>query len=244
MFIKLTGDEMLNNKNILAIVPARGGSKGVKKKNIKLLNGIPLIGHTLLESKKSKYIDRLIVSTDDMEIAEISEKYGGEIPCLRPYDLALDTSLTVDVVMHMLQFLHEKENYKSDYICLLQCTSPFRTYEDIDKSFEKLISSEFDGIISVCEAEVNPYWTNVFEGSKLKYFLQDGKGYTRRQDLPKIYRCNGAIYIIKTDVFIKNKSFETDNITGYIMTSENSIDIDTELDFKIAEILKNGSRDI
>lgn len=227
---------MVNNRSILAIIPARGGSKGVPKKNIKLLNGIPLIGYTIQEARKSKYINRLVVTTDDIEISEMAKKFGAEVPYLRPKELATDTSLTVDSIMHMINYLQEIENYMPDYICLLQCTSPFRKYEDIDNAIEKLIYSEFDGIISVCEAEVNPYWTNIFEDNKLKYFIQEGKYIGRRQDLPKVYRYNGAIYIIKTEVFAKKKSFETDNITGYIMSNKKSIDIDTELDFKIAEI--------
>lgn len=228
---------MIKDKNILAIIPARGGSKGVHKKNINLLNGIPLIGYTLQEAKGSKYIDRIVVSTDDKEIAEITMQFDGEVPCLRPEELATDTSSTVECILHMIYYLKENEQYIPDYICLLQCTSPLRTQEDIDKSIEKLIYSEFDGIISVCEAEVNPYWTNVFEKDKLKYLIQEGKNITRRQDLPKIYRYNGAIYIIKTDVFLREKALETDNITGYVMSNENSIDIDTITDFMTAEIL-------
>lgn len=228
---------MIKDKNFLAIIPARGGSKGLPKKNIKLLNGIPLIGHTLMEAKKSKYLNRVIVSTDDEEIAEVSRQFNGEVPCLRPKELAKDTSPTIDSIRHIINYLKEKENYLPDYICLLQCTSPLRTYEDIDGAIEKLSYTEFDGIISVCEVEVNPYWTNVFEKDKLKYFIEEGKNITRRQDLPKVYRYNGAIYIIKTDVFIKERTFETDNITGYVMATEKSIDIDTITDFKIAEIL-------
>ncbi|MDF2877900.1 MAG: acylneuraminate cytidylyltransferase [Clostridia bacterium] len=224
-------------KSILAIIPARGGSKGIPKKNIKALNGVPLIGYTLQEVKKSKHITRVVVSTDDEEIAEVSRQFNAEIPCLRPKQLSTDTSSTVDGIAHMINYLNEKENYVPDYICLLQCTSPLRTNLDIDGAIDKLLNSDFDGIVSVCESEVNPYWTNVFEKNKLKYFIEEGKFITRRQDLPQIYRCNGAIYIIKTEVFIKEKTFETENITGYIMTNENSIDIDTTIDFKIAEIL-------
>lgn len=228
---------MIKRKNILAIIPARGGSKGVPKKNIKLLNGIPLLAYTLQEAKKSKYINRLVVSTDDEEIANVSRAFNAEVPYLRPKELSTDTSSTRDCVIHMINYLKEKENYLPDYLCLLQCTSPLRTCEDIDGAIEKLLLTKFDGIISVCEAEVNPYWTNVFEEDKLKYFIEEGKNIIRRQDLPKIYRYNGAIYIIKTDIFLKKKTFESDNVTGYVMSAENSIDIDTITDFKIAEIL-------
>lgn len=228
---------MIRDKSILAIIPARGGSKGVPKKNIKLLSGIPLIGYTLLEAKKSNYIDKIVVSTDDKEIAKIAMEFGGKVPCLRPKELSTDTSTTVECIMHMINYLQEKENYRPDYICLLQCTSPLRTSDDIDGAIEKLLTVDFDGIISVCESEVNPYWTNIFENDKLQFFIEEGKNITRRQDLPKIYRYNGAIYIIKTNIFLKEKSFETDNMTGYIMANDNSIDIDTLTDFKIAETL-------
>ena len=228
---------MLEGKKILAIIPARGGSKGVPKKNIKELSGMPLIGYTIREAKKSKYISRVVVSTDENKIAEVTTNFGAEIPCLRPDELSGDTSSTVECVTHMINYLKKNEDYEPDYICLLQCTSPLRTVEDIDGAIEKLFNTNFDGIVSVCEAETNPYWTNVFENDKLKYFLEEGKTITRRQDLPKIYRYNGAIYIIKTGVFLREKSFETENITGYIMSNEKSIDIDTIIDFKVAEIL-------
>lgn len=229
---------------ILAIIPARGGSKGVPKKNIKPLNGIPLIGYTLQEAKKSKYISRVVVSTDDEEIAQVSKSYHGEVPYLRPKELSTDTSSTADCIVHMINYLKDKENYMPDYICLLQCTSPLRTYEDIDGSIEKLLPTEFDGVISVCEAETNPYWTNIFQKDKLKYFIEEGRNITRRQDLPEVYRYNGAIYIIKTDIFMKEKTFETDNITGYVMSSYNSVDIDTLMDFKIAELFMKEREEV
>ncbi|WP_017211316.1 cytidylyltransferase domain-containing protein [Clostridium beijerinckii] len=224
-------------KKILSVIPARGGSKGVPRKNVRQLNGKPLIAYTIEEAKKSRYIDRIVVSTEDEEIAAVSREFGAEVPYLRPKELADDNSPTVDCVIHMLNWLKENENYMPDYVCLLQCTSPLRTFEDIDRTIEKLINTHMDGALSVCEADINPYWTNVFEGDKLKYFIEEGKQITRRQDLPKIYSVNGSVYIIKTDVLLYNKTFEVDNITAYIMKNENSIDIDNEIDFKFAELL-------
>ncbi|OOM77935.1 N-acylneuraminate cytidylyltransferase [Clostridium puniceum] len=228
---------MINNNNILAIIPARGGSKGVPRKNVKDLNGKPLIAYTIQEAKKSKYIDRIMVSTEDQEIAEISDEFGAEVPYLRPKELAQDDSKAVDCVIHLLNQLKSNENYIPDYVCLLQCTSPLRTADDIDGTICKSINAGMDGAVSICEAEVNPYWTNVFDGDKLKYFLEEGKKISRRQDLPKVYRLNGAVYVIKTDVFLSNKTFETENITGYVMNNESSIDIDTEIDFQFAELI-------
>ncbi|MTK11385.1 MAG: acylneuraminate cytidylyltransferase family protein [Clostridiaceae bacterium] len=232
---------MINNNKILAIIPARGGSKGLPRKNIKNLNGKPLIAYTIEAAKKSKYIDRIIVSTEDEEIEQVSKNFGAEVPYLRPQEMAQDTSSVVDSIIHMINWLKGKEDYKPDYICLLQCTSPLRNYEDIDGAIEKLFKTNMDGVVSVCEVEVNPYWTNVFEGNRLKYFLEQGKSIIRRQDLPKIYRLNGAIYVIRTDVFLREKTFETDDMTGYIMLNKNSVDIDTLIDFKFAELLLKDS---
>lgn len=225
------------DKKILVIVPARGGSKGVPRKNIRNLNGKPLISYTIEEAKKSKYIDRVVVSTEDIEIAKVSEKFGAEVPYLRPVELSKDDSPTIDCIIHVVNWLKEKENYIPDYVCLLQCTSPLRTYKDINGTIEKTINLNMDGAVSICESEANPYWSNVFYGDKLKYFIEEGKQITRRQDLPKVYRMNGSVYVIKTNILLEQKTFETENITGYVMNNENSVDIDNEIDFKLAELL-------
>lgn len=222
---------------ILAIIPARGGSKGVPRKNIKYLNGKPLISYTIEAANSSKYIDKIVVSTEDEEIKEISLKYGAEIPFLRPKELANDKSPSIDSILYTVKRLKEEYNYFSDYVCLLQCTSPLRNERHIDEAFLKLKETNMDAVVSVCEAEVNPYWSNVFKGDKIEYFLEEGKNITRRQDLPNVYRMNGAIYIIKTEVLIKTKTFEPKNLTGYIMDDYSSVDIDTALDFKIAELI-------
>lgn len=228
---------MLNNKKILAIIPARGGSKGIPRKNIKELNGKPLIAYTIEESLKSKYLDRVIVSTEDEEIAKVSKQFGAEVPYLRPVELAQDDTPTIDCVIDMLNWLKNNDDYVPEYVCLLQCTSPLRTSEDIDGTIEKMMSTGMDGAVSICEVEVNPYWTNVFNGNKLEYFLEDGRKINRRQDLPKVYRLNGAVYIIKYDLLLQEKTFEIDNITGYVMNNNRSIDIDTIIDFKLTEVI-------
>lgn len=224
-------------KSILAVIPARGGSKGVPKKNIKKLSGKHLIGYTIEAAKNSKYANRVVVSTEDYEIAKISKYYGAEVPYLRPSELSVDTSPTIDSILHMVNYLEKNEEYKPDYILLLQCTSPLRNSNHIDDAVEKLLNSDFEALVSVCEAENNPYWVNVFDGDVLKYFIEEGKYISRRQDLPKSYRLNGAIYLIKTEVLKRSKTLEPETLTGYIMDAYSSIDIDTELDFKIAEVL-------
>jgi N-acylneuraminate cytidylyltransferase/CMP-N,N'-diacetyllegionaminic acid synthase len=228
------------SKKVLAIIPARGGSKGIPRKNIKDLNGKPLIAYTIEAAKGSEYIDRVVVSTEDSEIARISNEFGAEVPCLRSQELATDASPTIDSVLHMLVHLKEYEGYEPDYICLLQCTSPLRNSKDIDGAMKKLFKANVDGIVSVCEAEVNPYWTHIFKGDKLEYFLEEGRDISIRQRLPKVYRINGAIYIIKINALLSQKTLEPQNITGYIMSNENSIDIDNNLDFMLSElIIKN-----
>ena len=228
---------MIIDKKILAIIPARGGSKGIVGKNIKELNGKPLIAYTIEEAKKSEHINRIVVSTDNEEIANISKKYGAEVPFLRPLELAQDDTPTIECVIHMLNVLKENEDYIPDYVCLLQCTSPLRTFNDIDGTIEKLLSTGLDSAASVCEAEVNPYWTNIFNGERLEYFLKDGKEITRRQDLPNVYRLNGAVYVAKCDVLKNEMTFETEYTTGYVMDKNSSIDIDDIIDFKFAELL-------
>ncbi|GKX65523.1 cytidylyltransferase domain-containing protein [Inconstantimicrobium mannanitabidum] len=228
---------MINDKNILAIIPARGGSKGLPRKNVKELDGKPLISYTIEEAKKSKYIDRIVVSTEDEEIAKVSKQFGAQVPCLRPQELAEDYSTSVDCVLHMLKWLKYSENYTPDYVCLLQCTSPLRDSDDIDGAIEKIIEIGMDAVVSICEAEVNPYWTTILNGDKLEYFLEEGRKITRRQELPKVYRVNGAIYLIETKVFVENKTFEPENLTGFIMNNNRSIDIDNNEDFMLAELL-------
>lgn len=222
---------------VLAIIPARGGSKGLPRKNILPLLGKPLIAYTIEQAKKSKYINRTIVTTDDEEIAEVSLKYGAEVPFMRPKELGEDNITTNEVIKHVLDKLKETEGRIPKIICLLQCTSPLRGIDDIDSTIEKLFEKDFDTSVSVCEVDSNPYWANVFNGDKLEYFLEEGKKIKRRQDLPKVYEMNGAVYVVKTEAFLRENNIECENMTGYIMNKEKSIDIDTLRDFKIAEFM-------
>lgn len=222
---------------VAAIIPARGGSKGLPKKNIKLLDGKPLIAYTIEEAKKSQYIVDVYVSTDDKAIADIAIEYGAKVPYMRPDELSSDSSPTIDAILHMTDWIIHNDSISPDIICVLQCTSPLRRAFDINRAIKKLIDTDMDACVSVCEAEVNPYWTNVFVGDTLEYFLEEGKKITKRQDLPKVYRQNGAVYAVKIEVLLKEKTLEPKNITGYIMNNTDSIDIDTIEDFILAEFL-------
>lgn len=227
---------MKNNKKILAIIPARGGSKGIPRKNIKSLNGKPLLYYTIEETLKSKYIDKLIVSTEDKEIADLSRAYGDNIPLMRPKELAMDNTPGIDPILYSVKWYKDQDdNY--DYVICLQCTSPFRQVHQIDEAIEKLINEDGDSIVSVCESEVNPFWMKTVEEGFMKDFLKDAPFYARRQDTPVIYRLNGAIYIAKTEVLMKNKNWYTDKTLAYVMDRKTSIDIDDLTDFEFAEFL-------
>lgn len=227
---------MINNKKILAIIPARGGSKGVPHKNIREINGRPLISYTIKEAINSKYIDKLIVSTEDKNIAEISRKYGAEVPFLRPRELALDETPGIDPILHAVKCLKDK-GCNFDYVMCLQCTSPFRKYYQIDESIKSLYDEDADSIVSVCESEITPYWMKKIKAGKLKNFMDESIFYARRQDIPKTYRLNGAIYLAKTGILLDIKNWYTENTLPYIMDNTSSIDIDNMLDFKFAEFL-------
>ncbi|KGM96428.1 acylneuraminate cytidylyltransferase [Clostridium novyi A str. 4552] len=224
--------------NILCIIPARGGSKGVYKKNIKLCNGKPLIAYTIEEAKKSKYIDRIIVSTDDNDIASIGKKFGAEVPFLRPDEIAGDDTPGITPIIHAINWLKDNEGYLPDYVMCLQCTSPLRKVEHIDEAIEKLINLEVDSLVSVCEVEHSPFWMKEINNGKMKDFIQtDKNNLYRRQNLPTIYRLNGAIYIAKTQKLLQIKNWYTEDTIPYIMDKISSVDIDDEIDFKFGEFL-------
>ncbi|EKQ51122.1 MULTISPECIES: acylneuraminate cytidylyltransferase family protein [unclassified Clostridium] len=228
--------------NIIAIIPARGGSKGIPRKNIKEINGKPLISYTIAEAKKSHYINRIIVSTEDEEIAQISQKYGGEVPFLRPRELAEDNTPGIDPIIHCINWLKENENYDPEYVCLLQCTSPFRKFNQINEAIERLISENADSIVSVCESEISPYWMKKINDGKMQDFMDDIPFYARRQDVPKVYRLNGAIYIAKTSVLLAKQNWYTESTLAYVMDRNSSIDIDDMTDFKFAEYLMKENK--
>ena len=183
---------MFEDKKILAIIPARGGSKGVPRKNIRELCGKPLIAWTIAEAAKSRYIDRCIISTEDDEIAMIAKKWGGEVPFMRPIELAQDGTPGIDPVLHAISKLPEY-----DYVVLLQATSPMRTVEDIDGCIEKCLNEGAESCVSVVEADNSPYWMYTFEDKdiiKPVLTITEEQSY-QRQKLPKVYQLNGALYV-------------------------------------------------
>ena len=230
---------MYKTKKILGLIPARGGSKGFPRKNIKLLLDKPLIAWTIEQALESKYIDRLIVSTDDIEIAEISKKYKADVPFIRPRELSEDNAKGIDVVLHTLDWLKENDKRKKyDLIMLLQPTSPLRKYEDIDKAIELLFLKEAKAIVSVCEVDHHPLWTNALpEDGCMKDFIRKEIINKNRQELPIFYRLNGAIYLAYCNYIKEQKSFFSKDTFAYIMPKSRSADIDNEIDFELAQIL-------
>jgi len=224
---------MYKNKTFLAIIPARGGSKRLPRKNILDLNGKPLIAYSIEASLNSKYIDKVIVSSDDNEILDIAKKYGART-IKRPNYLATDTATSFDVIKHTIE-----NSEKYDYIILLQPTSPLRNSKHIDKAIELLENKNANAIVSVCEMDHSPLWSNTLDDTlSMGDFLRNDVLNKRSQDLETYYRLNGAIYIYKTDKLLEeNRLFFEDGIYAYKMDRKSSIDIDEELDFKIAGAL-------
>lgn len=222
----------------LCIIPARGGSKGLPRKNIKTLVNKPLIAWTIEAAKKSRYIDNVFVSTDENKIKTISIKYGAHV-IDRPGELSTDNASTMDTIIHSMEYFKNEEGYIPEYILLLQCTSPLRTEKHIDEAIEKLMftNSGADSLISVTKEEHPPWWLRKIDSNDyLKRFFEfNSEELVRRQDFEDLYRPNGAIYLAKTNVLISTRTFQTEKTIPYIMDKKSSIDIDTKDDFEYAE---------
>jgi N-acylneuraminate cytidylyltransferase len=225
---------MINGKTILAIIPARGGSKGIPHKNIKKLGGKPLIAWTIEEAKKSEYIDRLILSSEDEEIIKIAKEWGCDVPFVRPKELALDGTPGIEPIIHAINNLKEKY----DYVVLLQPTSPFRGVEDINNCIEHCETKKSIFCVSVVETDKSPFWMYTLTGcSKLKPLFPEESKCSNRQELPKIYIPNGAIFIASIRHLTKTKSFYTKETVAFIMQATNSIDIDSQSDLEFCEFI-------
>ncbi len=231
---------MYKDKKITALIPARAGSKGLKAKNLAQLSGKPLIAWTIEAAKKSAYLDRIAVSTDDQKIAEVSRKFGAQVPFIRSKELARDESPCLDVVLDYLSFTNKQSEF-FDILVLLQPTSPLRDFKDIDRAIELLFEKKAKAIVSVSEAEHHPLKSNLLPDNHcLKDFIKPGNLNKNRQELGKFYRENGAVYVADCDYLNQEKSFYGQETFAYIMPQERSIDIDSIIDLKLAESLKNG----
>jgi CMP-N,N'-diacetyllegionaminic acid synthase len=222
----------------IGLVTARGGSKGLPGKNLTTLGGKPLIAWTLEAARKARSLDRVIVSTDDPKIAETARQFGGEVPFLRPPELARDDSPHVDVVLHALSWLDEHEDDRPDYVVLLQPTSPFRTAEDIDAAVALAVGKRADAVVSVCEAHDHPYLTRKLSaGGTLEEFFPCPIKYARRQDLPPAYALNGAIYVSRRESFFASRNLCPSGALAHLMPNERSLEIDTPWELRIANLI-------
>ncbi|MDF2587717.1 MAG: hypothetical protein K0S41_1558 [Anaerocolumna sp.] len=228
-----TGDYM----NVLAIIPARSGSKSVPHKNIRLINGKPMLGYSIEHAKQSRLINRIILSTDSKEYANIGLEYGAEVPFIRPDEYATDSALDIEVFHHCLKYLKEKENYTADIVVQLRPTYPIRDSKDIDSMIQVLIdNSKLDSVRSIAPAKEIPYkmWYKGLDGIITPIMTEIKECYNMpRQQLPMIYYQNACIDVVRGDVILEKYSMSGENIYGYVM--EKNYDIDTEEELKKAE---------
>lgn len=223
---------------ILVVIPARGGSKGIPGKNIKPLNGKPLIYYTIDAARCIVDDKHICVSTDDDAIIDTVNQYGLKVPFKRPDYLATDTASTYDVLLHALHF-YEERGESFDVIVLLQATSPFRTGEHVKEALS-LYSKEIDMVVSVKESDSNPYYLCYEEDKNGMLHISKGDGhFIRRQDCPPVYEYNGAIYVINPESLKEKPLNRFEKRRKYVMDREHSLDLDTMLDWKIAEFVIN-----
>lgn len=228
---------MFNDHRIIAIIPARSGSKGLPGKNIRILNGKPLIAYSIVQAQEAGIIDEIFLSTDSQEYADIAIQYGANVPFLRSDELASDSASTWDCVREALEQYHTLGK-EYDIFIVLQPTSPLRTASDIINAIKQMVLTNVDSVVSVCEADHSPLWYNTLpENKSLKGFVRPEILAKPRQELPIFYRINGAIYAVSTSYFSKTQNIYDGNSFAYIMPKERSIDIDTQFDFSFAEYL-------
>lgn len=227
--------------NILGLIPARGGSKGIPGKNIKLLGGKPLLQYTFESGRKSKYLSALVLSSEDSAIIAVAKKLDLDVPFVRPARLAKDTTSSLQVILHTLKFA-EEQGEDFDAVCLLQPTTPFRQEGLIDAAIEKFVEGDYDSLVTVRQVpdEYNPHWVFEEEQGLLKIATGEDRIITRRQDLPKAYHRDGAVYLTKTEVLKEQKSLYGKKI-GFLDTTGNPyVNLDLPADWeKGEEILKS-----
>jgi CMP-N-acetylneuraminic acid synthetase len=226
------------NMSILALITARGGSKGLPRKNVLPLAGKPLIAWTIEAALASSGLNRVVVSTDDEEIADCARRWGADVPFMRPAELAGDGTPHIDVVEHAVHWLEINEGTQPDYVLLLQPTSPLRTAEDIEASIKLAGETGAPAVVSVCEAANHPYLVKrILEDGTLAAFVPTEIAYLRRQTLPPAYVLNGAVYLNRREVLLREHTFTPPGTLPYIMPPERSLDVDTRWDFYLVNLI-------
>lgn len=234
----------MSTKRILGVIPARGKSKTIPKKNISPILGKPLIAYTISEALKSKLLTRVIVSSDDNETIEIARKYGAEVPFKRPKKLATDKARSLPVIQHAVRFIEKLEGAPYDYVVMLQPTTPFRLAKDIDNALKKLIKTGADSVISICDVgAMHPIRMKKIVNDRIVDFCVKEVEGTPRQELPPAYIRNGAIYAVRRDVLMNQNTLRGKDSHPYIMPPDRSVNIDSGLDLKLAEVLMREKLD-
>lgn len=224
--------------SILALIPARGGSKGIPHKNIAQIGGKPLIAWTILAAQRAGVLDRVVVSTDDSAIAQVAQDYQAEVPFLRPPELALDDTPGMLPILHAIRWLEEHQNYKPDFVMCLQPTSPLRNAKDIEAAVRLMDEKSADGVVSVAPVKQHPGWMKLVDADgRMSDYLSANEIAARRQDLLALYALNGAIYITRRGILLEKETWYTPATYAYKMPPERSVDIDSPWDLFLADMI-------
>jgi len=233
----------MGKAKVLAVIPARGGSKGIPRKNLKLLAGKPLIAYIIEAALKAKTLDKVMVSTEDEEIAAVAKEYGAEVSFLRPPELARDEISLIPVVKHAMEFW-DRQSWRADIIVSLQPTSPLTEPQDIDKAVDTMVNTGCDAVVSVCRIEhPHPFRAMKLEEGRLLPLYPEAQKFLQRQDLPPLYASSGAVYVRRREV-LENWSGEDfalgEDVRALVMSTEKSIDINSPIDFLMLEAKLKG----
>lgn len=231
---------MADTPAVLGITLARGGSKSIPRKNVRPILGVPLIAYTITEARRSRRLTRYIVSTDDAEIRDVAVQYGAEVPFLRPSELAADMTSSVAALQHAVAWVEAAESRRYEYVVELMCTNPMKTAGDIDAVIDKLIATAADSVIGVTRlGDHHPARIKKIVDDRLVDFCVPEVPESRRQDLrPEAYIRNGSIYALRRDVLmVQGRRYGTPDSRPYIMPADRSVNVDTPMDFTIAEML-------
>lgn len=228
---------MVGGPYVFGIIPARGGSKGLPGKNLRGLGRLSLLGHAIASARESLRLTRFIVSTDSPEIAEEGRRHGAGAPFLRPADLATDEAGMVPVLQHAVRWLETTAGARPDIVVTLQPTSPFRVGADIDRTIDKLLETGADSTQTVAEASYHPFFMKMLDGDRTVALFPDGHKYVRRQDAPPVYQPSGSVYATRYHVLMDQGRVLGEDNRAIVMGFEASVNIDTEWDFMLAELI-------
>jgi CMP-N-acetylneuraminic acid synthetase len=223
---------------VFGVIPARGGSKGLPGKNLKRLGALSLIGHAVASAREARLLTRFVVSTDSVEIADEARRHGAEVPFLRPAELANDHAGMVPVLQHAVRWLESAAGVRPDFVVTLQPTSPFRIGTDIDRTIAKVADTGADSAQTLVEASYHPFFMKTIEaGDRTVALFPDGKKYVRRQDAPAVYQPSGAVYVTRYSVLMEEGQVLGHDNRGIVVPFEAAVNIDTEWDFLLAELM-------